>query len=347
MKEKTLSSEVLSAYCDSLAMLLSAGVSAEEAAGILCTEDSNEEVLASARLVHEGIAENGSLGAAVGGIASFPVYMRRMIAAGEESGRTEQVLTRLAEYYEAQAALEKRVRSAVLYPIVLLLVMSLILLFLVCRVLPVFTDVYRNLAGGITAASSVYITLAYALGWIAFGVTLVVGVAMMTAWFLWKSGRCHALFGRLFSHWFVTREAAAQNALAQFTSVLTTYVASGVDADTAADKARQIIENPIVSKQLETVCTQMSEGKSLLQAVQAAHLYPPLQTRLLASGIASGKLEQALTELSRRQWDNASSRLRALTDTVEPTLAAMLTISVGLLLTSVMLPLTGILGSIG
>lgn len=347
MKKKILSTEALSTYCSSLAMLLGAGVQTEEAVAILCSDAQDDEVLAAAQQVQTQMTHSGSLAAAIGAVALFPPYMQQMVAAGELSGRTEPVLHRLADYYEDQTHMEQRLRSAVLYPTVLLLVMSMILLFMLCKVLPVFTAVYENLAGGITAGSYTYINLAYVLGWLAFGVTLLFGAGVLAAWMLWKNGRCHAGFTRLLSRWHISRAAAQQTALAQFTTALATYIASGTDTDTAAAKAQAVVMNAAVEKKIAACRQIMAQGKSFIQAAQAQKLYTPLHMRMLASGMASGKLEQALADLSRRQWESAQDTVRGLTDAVEPVLAALLTVSVGLLLVAVMLPLIGIMGSIG
>ena len=347
MKEKMVSNEALCTYCGSLSMLLGAGVQTEEAVRTLCEEAGSDEISAAAKQVQQGLAQSGSLAAAVETATAFPPYLRRMVAVGEGSGRTEQVLARLADYYEGQAAMDKRLRSALLYPTALLMVMSLILLFLLCSVLPVFTGVYENLAGGITAGSYRYMTLAYTLGWVAFGVTLAVGAGVPAAWLLWKSGRCRAGFTRFLARWHLTSGAAAQSAMAQFTTAFSTYVASGVDTDTAAAKAQAVVNNEAVQRQLDALLAQMAQGKSFVQAAQALRLYAPLQLRMLASGAAAGRLEQTLAELARSEWAGAEDKVKALTNSVEPALAALLTVSVGLLLVAVMLPLVGIMGSIG
>ena len=94
-----------------------------------------------------------------------------MLAAGERSGRTVQVLNSLAGYYDAQDRLQARLKSAVLYPLVLLLLMAAILAVLLARVMPVFTGVYASLSGSLTASSYRYIAAGYVFGGAALAVT--------------------------------------------------------------------------------------------------------------------------------------------------------------------------------
>ena len=159
-----------------LALLLGAGIQLDEAAGLLSEDSAAGPFREAARTMQKALLLGESLSSAVEQTGALPGYAVRMIAAGEKAGRTEAVLNSLARYYASQARLQKKLRSAVVYPAVLLGLMAAILAVLLAWVLPVFTGVYEGLVGDIATSSYGYIRLAYWVG----------GVALASRW-CWPS----------------------------------------------------------------------------------------------------------------------------------------------------------------
>ena len=138
-----LQSMAVSAFCENMAMLLAAGIGPEEGTALLSDTGVVELTLDAAKAVHDHLTANGgTLADACAATGYFPGYACRMLAAGELTGRTEQVLRGLARYYADRARLNKQLRSAVAYPAVLLCLMAVILAVLLVQVLPVFSRVY-------------------------------------------------------------------------------------------------------------------------------------------------------------------------------------------------------------
>lgn len=176
MAKRELDALAVSALCENLALLLGAGIQLDEAAGLLSEDSAAGPFREAARTMQKALLLGESLSSAVEQTGALPGYAVRMIAAGEKAGRTEAVLNSLARYYASQARLQKKMRSAVVYPAVLLGLMAAILAVLLAWVLPVFTGVYEGLVGDIATSSYGYIRLAYWVG----------GVALASRW-CWPS----------------------------------------------------------------------------------------------------------------------------------------------------------------
>ncbi len=147
-----------------------------------------------------------------------------------------------------------------------------------------------------------------------------------------------------------TRNTMYQLALSRFTSALATYVASGIDTDTAMKEAVSMVDHRSLKRQLEgarEAMLDLSAPKSLAQAVSDSGVFEPVYARMLTIGARSGSVEDVLGRLSLTFFDDAIVKMDRLVDGVEPALAAFLTVAVGATLVSVMLPLIGIMGSIG
>ena len=131
MAKKELGSLEVSAFCESLAMLLAAGTPADEAVGLLGEGETAGPVQAAAQAVQQRLLAGEGLAGAVQASGAFPAYAARMVAAGEAAGRTEQVLEGLARHYDNQYRLRQKLRSAVVYPVILLGLTAAILAALV------------------------------------------------------------------------------------------------------------------------------------------------------------------------------------------------------------------------
>ena len=147
MAAKILRSLAVSAFCEDMAMMLAAGIQVDDALSLMRGDSGDGPLYDAASAVLERVQMGEPLAEAVEQCGYFPAYAAQLVAAGEAAGRTESVLKSLAVYYETQDKLEKRLKSAVIYPAVLLFLMAGVLAVLVARVLPVFTGVYTGLAG--------------------------------------------------------------------------------------------------------------------------------------------------------------------------------------------------------
>lgn len=347
MANKTLSARAVSAFCENMAMLVGAGIQVDEALSLMEEdgEDTAYHELASLACaqVHEGV----SFAQAIEKTELLPEYAARMIAVGENAGTLEKVLKNLAVYYDDLALLKNKLQSAVIYPTVLLGLMALVLGVLVARVLPVFTSVYESIAGDIAASSYAYVNFAYVVAWLALIVIAVLAVGLVACVIAAQTPGGAAWLGRLAQRFPLTKAASLRTAEQQFTAVLTIYASSGMDVDSAFENACAMLTHVELKKRAEQCLALMQQGQGLGQAMNETHLFETLYTRMLQNGVRSGSYEEALARLTHIFKEDGELRVNRLIDSIEPTLAAFLTVAVGVTLLSVMLPIIGILNSVG
>lgn len=350
MATKMLESSALSAFCESLAIMYSAGIQTDEAVHLLGENMEDDSFKGACDSMYASLVSGKPLAQAMEKTGAFPSHIIGMVSAGEESGRLENVLRSLAKYYDEEDRLFAKIRSAIAYPAALLAVMSIILLFTVSIILPVFMSVYEGLSGGITTGSYAYVNASIIIGWAALIITLVCTVVVIIGMLMARSQKGHLRLLRLFERMPITRGPLRQLAVGRFTSALATFVAAGIDTDTAMAQAVAMVDHPELKSELERARAQMidpTQAKSLAQAIFDNDIFEPLYARMLIVGTRAGSIEDVLLSLSDTFFDDSILRIDSLIDSVEPTLAAFLTISVGATLISVMLPLIGIMGSIG
>ena len=350
MATKMLESSAVSAFCESVAVMHSAGIQMDEAVFLLGENMEDAAFKRACDDVYKELIVGKPLALAMDDSGCFPSHVVDMAGAGEHAGRLENVLWSLARYYDEEDRLYAKIKNAIAYPAALLCVMSAILLFTVIVILPVFVDVYHGLTGNLTAGSFGYVNASIIIGWIALGVTLLCTVLVVLGVLAGRSAAGRQRLLRLFEKAPLTRGPMRQMAVSRFTAALATFVAAGVDTDTAMEKAVAMVDHGNLKSQLEAVRMQMTDpaqAKSLAQAIFDNNVFEPIYARMLVVGTRSGSLETVLASLSDTFFDDSIVRLDGLIDSVEPTLAAFLTVGVGATLIAVRLPLIGIMGSIG
>ena len=224
----------------------------------------------------------------------------------------------------------------------LLCIMSVILVFTVAIILPIFSSAYENLSGSITSGSFNTVGASIAIVLVATVAALYVAICARN-----ESGRDRVT--KMLERYPGTRRAMYQLALSRFVSALSSLVASGVQEEEAMRKAMATIDHAKLQAELQAAYDSMIDlenPRSLAQAIVEHEIVEPVYGRMLLMGTRAGSVDEVLGHLAQVFFDDANMQIDAAVDRVEPTLAAFLTIAVGATLIAVMLPLIGIMGSI-
>ena len=347
MKAYRLSQEEIAYLCQELALLVRAGV--EPGNGLfLVAEDTEDRRLRSLLEQIAGQTDEGvPLSEALRSSGAFPVYVCSLLRVGEETGRTEEALQALATYYYHQVQLSRRLRSALVYPVILMMVMLVVVVVLLTKVLPVFEDVYARLGGALTGVAGGLLRMGQALdaAMPLLCVLLAVVLVLLGAVVLLDDLRFRlvAALQRRWGHKGLLRKLNT----ARFAQALSMGIYSGLPAEQALELAGELLAEVPSAARCKTCAEQLEEGVSLAKALGACDLMPPAQCRLLELGLRSGCGETVMTQIAEQLEADADDALEAALGRVEPTLVLATSVLVGLILLSVMLPLMDIMSAIG
>ena len=344
---KTLDNLGVSAFCESMGMMLRSGIQTDEAVALLLQGKKHGGVLEQALEVMKQRTEAGSgLAAAMRESGVFPAYALQMVAAGENSGRLEDILFRLSRYYADQKTFSDKLRNAVIYPAAMMVLIITVLAVMLVMVLPSFTDVYNTLTGSLAASAYRYVGWAYAFCWVALGVMVVLSLGLVIGLTLWNSGRREAV-EKVLNRIPLCRSILENMGMFRFTSALSTFIASGEMQDEAVLNSIPMTGCAAVEAKLERCVRAMEQGHSIAQAAFDEELFEPVYGRMLLAGERSGSLENVLERLAALLEENGSTLVDRLVGIVDPLLSGVLMVTVGFSLISVMLPLIGMMNSIG
>lgn len=350
MAKKLLESSALSAFCESMALMFSAGIQTDESVHMLAENMKDSPLKRACDNMYTRLINGSNLADAMAASGAFPTYAVNMVQAGEHTGRLEQVLRTLGVYYDEEDRLFAKIRSSIGYPAALLCIMSVILAFTVAVILPVFVDVYESLSGSLTSGSFSSVSISIGIGYAALAITLLATLVVLIGVLMTRSERGRERMLRLLEKLPFSRQAMYQMALSRFSSTLAIYIASGENVDDAMRDSLPMISHKGLRKKVAAAydaLIDLEHSKGFAQVVADFEVFEPVYARMLTIGTRSGSIDDVLDRLSATFFDDAIQQLDRVIDTTEPVLAAFLTIAVGATLISVMLPLIGIMGSIG
>ena len=348
MAVQILSEEQISVFCRSLAMMLRSGVTMQEAVELFVQDgdDASPLLHSTAQQMEKALGEGQSFAQTARDTGAFPEYTLGVFSMAELSGRLDEVLDRLADYYDRQHALNERLRSTLTYPVALLLMMCCVLSVLVFSVLPMFVRVYNSLTGSLAASSYAYVLAASLIGRVSLVLAVAVSAVLLVLAVMLHTQKGREKLNGPMERSRFTRQAARQLAVSQMADTVSTMLASGAEEDSALEQCIRQTSHTGLRTALQACRSDMQQGTGLAQAFLRHKVLPPLYARMLQGGSESGSLPAAMESVALRMGQEAENALCRLIDDIEPVLIGFLTVSVGFTLLSVMLPLLGILSAV-
>ena len=344
---KMISNEEIASLCMELSLLLHAGVGTGDALALLAEESDDTYKGMLEEMAHQ-VDEGGTLSAALRSTGRFPVYVCGLIDVGEQAGQTEEALQALSRYYEARVRMDRRVRSALLYPAVMLALMLVVIGVLLVKVLPIFDDVYASLGGRLTGVAGGLLTLGR---WLDGVMPVLWVVLVLLAVFLAAFSAVGSFRDNLLRKWKNRRGDKGLSwkmTVAQLAQALAMGLSSGLRLEEAVSLAAGLAEDqPLAKKRCESCLALLEKGETPGRAMKGSGLLPAAQCRLLELAQRSGAGDQAMTKIAEDLSEESETAIEEKVSRVEPALVLVCSVLVGLILLSVMLPLMHIMAAIG
>ncbi|MBE5997744.1 MAG: type II secretion system F family protein [Lachnospiraceae bacterium] len=335
----------VSAFCESMGMMVRSGITTDEAISLLQGGKENGGVLEQGLVVMKEQVDQGyGLARAMKESGIFPDYALQMVEAGESSGRLEDILFRLSRYYSDQKTISEKLKNAVTYPAAMMILIIAVLAVMLTMVLPAFKGVYDNLTGSLASSSYSYIRWAYGFCWFALIVMVIIAAVLLIGLLLWNKGKKETV-EKMLRKIPLCGSILDNMGMFRFTSALGTFLASGEMQDEAVLNSLPMTDCKPIEEKLKKCVTRMEEGHSIAQAAYDEELFEPVYGRMLLAGERSGSMENVLERLTGLLEENCGHLVDRLVGIVDPLLSGILMVSVGLSLLSVMLPLIGMMNS--
>src|SRR5215510_10454540 len=262
-----------------------------------------------------------------------------MVAAGEKGGLLAEILARLATYLESTARLRKKVKSAMMYPTVVVIVAIGISIFLLVKVVPVFAECFKGFGADLPAPTQFMIDLSnFVQRWIL--IILPMMGALIYAWFAYiktKPGR--EFWDRTRIRLPIFGMIAHKICLARFTRTLGSLIRSGVPILEVLNIVSATCGNVVMEKAIKIAATDIEKGDGIANALGKHPIFPSMIIRMITAGEQTGKIESMLEKVSDFLDEEIEATLSGLTSLIEPLLIVFLGVVVGGIAICMFLPI--------
>jgi type II secretory pathway component PulF len=342
-----VSAKTLAVFARQMAGLINAGLPLMRTLSILIEQTEDKRLKPALIHVQADIESGSSFSAALSRHPqTFPPLMLSIVRVGEMGGFLGGALTSIADNYRREAELQNKIRAAVTYPIIVLIIAIIGVLVMVTFVVPVFENMFASLGSSLPLPTQILVTLSKNMWWVLPLIAVVIIIAV-----LWWRANKHTeqvrrvvdpiklklpIFGKL----------TTKIAVARFSRNLSMMLAAGVPIIQALSIVGQASNNWKIEGAVRDIQESIRQGRSFANPLAKAEVFPPMVAQMVAVGEESGTLVDMLQSIAEFYEDEVQTSTEQLSSTIEPVLIVGLGIVIGGMVISLYLPIFTLYGEI-
>lgn len=349
LSNKSVSVEDLALMTRQLATLLKANVPLVDSLSAVSEQVENQVLSDAVSEIKSAVNEGSSLFKAMGKYPKiFDKIYISMCEAGELSGTLDVILLRLAEFTESQNVLNNKVRSAMLYPILMFGVTAAVLMILFIFVVPKVMSIFES-SPDITLpwySVAVFDLSGFIVNY--WYLVIVSAFMIITLFFRWKTSETgRPQWDAILLKLPVVGKLSRAIAVSRFSRTLATLLTGGVPMLTAMGIVRNVVNNAVLAKAVDSARDNISEGESIAGPLKKSGQFPPLIIHMINIGEKTGELETMLNQVSDSYDFQVKNQVDGLASLLEPAMIVFMGCVIGIIVFSIMIPMFDMLNFAG
>lgn len=340
-KKGSVSDKDITLFTRQLATMMKSGVPLLQAFDIVGKGHNNPAVAKLLGDIKSEVETGSSLSAA---FRKYPLYFDNLfcnlVGAGEQAGILDTLLDRLATYKEKILAIKSKIKSALMYPISIIIVAFVITAVIMIFVVPAFKELFSSFGADLPAPTLMVMAISdffVSYWWAIFG---AIGFGLWFFFYTWKrSEKMQSTMDRLVLKAPIFGEVIRKATLARFARTLSTMFAAGVPLVEALDSVAGASGNKVYADATKRIQSEISTGTSLTVAMQNAEVFPNMMLQMTAIGEESGALDSMLSKVADFYEGEVDDAVEGLSSLMEPVIMVVLGVLIGGLVVALYLPI--------
>jgi len=335
--------EIVAALTRQMGTLLAAGIPLSDMLSAIIEQAENRRQETIFRSIRERITQGASFGDA---LADYPqlftdLYVN-MVRAGEATGQIDIVLLRLADFLQRQRALQRKVASALTYPVLMVVIGALVVSVLMAFVVPKITDMLRDTGQALPGPTQLLVTISnlFKDWWI----LIPLGIALTSVLYnrAYKTDRGQLAIDKFKLRIPIIGELLRKSAIARFTRTLATLLSSGVAAVRSLEITETVVGNRVLADATAYIRSRILEGTDIATPLKSSGAFPSVVGYMVSVGEQSGELEQMLDRVADAYDEEIEVVTERITVVLEPLMIVVLAVIVGFIVYSIILPILNV-----
>lgn len=334
----------ISRFTRQFATMIGAGLPMVQCLEILANQMENKNLASIVRQVQDGVQSGSTLSDALSRHPKiFDQLYTNMVEAGELGGALDAILNRLAAYREKADALIRKVKGAMVYPSVIVVVAIGVTFAMLTFIVPVFAKMFSGVGAELPLPTQIVMGISnFLAGNLLF---LTIGfIALIVAFVYWKRtpGGAYA-FDKFLLRVPVLGTLVRKSSIARFTRTLGTLLSSGVSILDALEITAKTSGNLVVAKAINKSMLSIAEGDTITGPLKETGVFPPMVTQMIGVGERTGGLDEMLNKIADFYDEEVNEAVAALTSIIEPLIIVVMGVVIGGILVAMYLPMFDII----
>ena len=337
----------LAVFCRQFYTMLDAGIGIVKCLDILEKQTENKTLVKAIASVYEDVQKGFTLSEAMKSHKNvFPQLLIHMVEAGEVSGNLDTIMERMAVHYEKESKLEQKIKSAMIYPIMLAVVSIAVVVFLLVSVLPTFISMFEGSGQALPGPTQILLDISNWLSsyWYIF-ISMVLGLILAFV-VLGRTPSGRRFLDNLKLKIPVVKDTTVKIITSRFTRTLSTLLASGIPLIQSIEVVSKIVGNKVVYDRLEVATDDIRKGVSLSRAVRNVGIFPPMVDSMINIGEESGALDDILNKTADFYDDEVEASLQKMTTLMEPLMLVFMAVIIGFIVIAIAMPMFEMMNTI-
>ena len=338
-----LNNRELFQFCEQFSIILRSGMSAIEGLAILNDDSQTERGKEILTFLYKDMEESGSLAHAMEQSGAFPASAAAYVRTGEETGRLDEVMKGLSAFYAKEIQITDQIQSAVAYPLVMLGMMTAVIVILLVKVLPVFRQVFRQLGLEMSGISGALLGIGETLSHYSTAFLVLLAAMIGFILFLVLHPKGQELIRKIVCRFPGMKEIPVNLDYSRLCQCISLGIRSGLSPELCVELAGAVVTQTEIREKLASIQKQLAEGYGFTEAITESGLFKAMELRLISLGFQAGASDEVMEKLAEQYEEKSTDSVSHIVSILEPTIVIVLSILVGLVLLSVMMPLLGLL----
>ena len=327
---KKVKDKDLAVFCKQFSAVLNAGVTIISALEMMSEQLENKTLKRALQEAQSYVQKGGTLADAFKlNPKVFPPIMINMTAAGEMSGNLEICFDRLTTHFETANALHSKVKGAVTYPIVILIVVAAVVAVLLVGVIPKFSQMFDDLGSELPAATQMLVNLSNFLQHKWYILVIIVAAIVFGLKAFGKTEPGSLMYAKIGIKFPLFGNLTIKSAAATFSRTMATLMASGISLIDAVEQVAKMINNRIIREALLDAKTQIAKGVPLSKPLRDCGIFPPMLPQMTKIGEETGNIEDMMDKVADYYEMEVNDATDALTAAMEPLIIVIMGVVVG------------------
>ncbi|MDK0573420.1 type II secretion system F family protein [Clostridium perfringens] len=337
----------IAVFCRQFYVMLDSGLSIGKALNILIEQCEKPKIREALIGVNGELKRGETLASSMRKRKDvFPNLLTSMIDAGERSGNLDIILKRMAEYYEKETKIRGKIKSAMIYPIVLGVVAIIAITFILTFVMPTFVQMFEENNVDLPMSTKMVLGTSKMLGKYGIIIFLILVTAIILLGKYLKSEEGQYKLSSINLKIPVIKKLTQKIIVSRFTRTMGIVSSSGMSLVSSLEIVASVVGNKIAEKELLKVKEKVLKGEGLGDSIMKIKIFPPMLASMVKVGEEAGSLDSILDKTADFYDDELEREIQTATALIEPSMIVLMGIIIGFLLISILTPMFKMYNSI-